>query len=266
MYRKLRPPKLGTEGILGILAISTFFILLILSPRIAMGFGAIICLFAAMVSSIVLFRTGNIYFLPLLLGQLFATAMLSMTAIIDDKAYLYVILPVVVLMAASFTVMIIFFLQRKLKWRTREMLELAAQPIEDKTNGLTQRPFQAGEIEYSPDEIRDFASFIKRKLIAIPVFEEKRTVFILNIPTEHFLLFSKRYDNRTWVAFGYDGKVTVNIQQQDYFMYRDLLAFDQLCQSLGNLFIDFMKQYMNGEESQIIYRLNALNLNIITEG
>ena len=266
MYRKLKPPILGTGGIIGILAVSTFIFLMLLSPRIAMGFGALMCLLAAMVTLIVLIRTGNMYFLSLLFGQFFAMVVLTMAATLYVKAYPYLIFPFVVLMAASFTLMFIFIFQRKLKWRTREMLELAAQPIVDKTNGLTQRPFQAGEIQYSPDEIRDFASFIRRNLIAIPVLEQARIVFILNIPTRKLLLFSKRYDKCSWVAFSYNGKVTVNIQQQDYFMYRDFWAFDQLCQSLGDLFIDFMKLYHNGEEHQIIYRLNALNLNIITEG
>lgn len=266
MNRKLKPPILGTEGIIGILAISTFIFLAILSYKLAMGFGALICIVAATTTAVVMLRTGNIYFLPLMLGQLFATAMMTMVAIIDKNANLNIIFPMVVLMGISFTLAIIFTLQRKLKWRTREMLELAAQPVEDKTNGLTQRPFQAGEIEYSPGEIMDFSVFIRRNLIAIPVFEKNRTVFILNIPLKKLLQFSKNYDQRTWVAFSYDGKVHVNIQQNDYFMYRDQLAFDKLCQSLGDLFIEFMNLYQNGEEGQIIYRLNALNLNIITEG
>ena len=80
------------------------------------------------------------------------------------------------------------------------------------------------------------------------------------------LRFSKRYEGRSWVAFAFDGNVTVNMLQEDYFMYNDLLAFDQLCQSLGDLFIDFFYQYRRGEETRIIYQLNALNLNIITEG
>lgn len=37
-------------------------------------------------------------------------------------------------------------------------------------------------------------------------------------------------------------------------------------ESLGNLFIDFMELYRNGAEALVIHRMNALNLNIITEG
>jgi hypothetical protein len=107
---------------------------------------------------------------------------------------------------------------------------------------------------------------MRRNLIAIPHSENNRIIFILNLPMSRLLSFSNRYDDRTWVAFSYDGNVTVHISQDDYFLYRDSLAFDKLCQSLADLFIEFMDLYQNGEERQLIYRLNALNLNIITEG
>jgi alkylhydroperoxidase/carboxymuconolactone decarboxylase family protein YurZ len=266
MNKKLRPPKLGTEGILGILSITTFLVLAVFSFKIAMGFGAMVCLCAATISMVVLLRTKNLYFIPMLTGQLAAVILMSMTAFFDVEEMLGLVLPIVAIMAASFTVMFVFTFQRKLKWRTREMLELAAQPVEDKTNGLTQRPLQAGRIDATPEEIEDYAAFIRRTLIAIPVQEQSRIVFIINIPMSNLLKFSKDYKNRSWVAFSYDGTVTVNILQADYFMYKDMLAFDQLCQSLGDLFISFFDQYRRGEESRIIFQLNALNLNIITEG
>jgi len=266
MYRKLKPPVLGTEGILGILAICIFFFLHILSFQLAMGFGAIICLITSIISLIVIIRTRNLFFIPMFLGQFFGMVLLAMISLLAIEENLYYFLPIAGLMGISFTIMIIWSFQRKLKWRTREMLELAAQPVVDKTNGLTQRPLQAGKVDGSREEMLGFASFIRRNLIAIPVFEEERVIFILNIPMNKLLQFSSKYEGRTWVAFNYDGKVTVNIQQTDYFMYKDLLAFDQLCRSLGELFIDFYDQYRMGRESNIIYQLNALNLNIITEG
>jgi len=266
MNRKLRPPVLGTEGILGILFITTFLLLMVFSYKLGMAFGALVCLVAASVSFVVLLRTKNLHFIPLFIGQLAAVVIMSLAAFTDVKEKLFLVLPFIVIMGASFTTAIIFTLQRKLKWRTREMLELAAQPVEDKTNGLTQRPMFTGQVDGSPEDFAAFASFISKNLIAIPVKEENRVVFILNIPMNSLIKFSSDYQDRTWVAFNYDGNVTTNIRQQDYFMYQDLLAFDQLCQSLGNLFIEFMNQYMGGQEHQIIYQLNAMNLNIITEG
>ena len=133
------------------------------------------------------------------------------------------------------------------------MLELAAQAVEDNTNGLTQRPMKAGTINASPEEIIEYARFIRENLIAIPVFESGRIVFIINIPMTRLLRFSKQYEGRSWVAFSFDGTVTVNILQEDYYMYRDLLAFDQLCQSLGDLFIKFFEEYRRGEELSLIH-------------
>jgi hypothetical protein len=39
------------------------------------------------------------------------------------------------------------------------------------------------------------------------------------------------------------------------------LDFDQLCQSLGNLISEFLELSKNGQESQIIDKINALRLN-----
>lgn len=266
MRRKLRPPVLGTEGILGIISIITFLLLMVFSYKLGMGFGAIVCLCAAFVSFVILTRTKNTYFIPMLTGQLSAVILMSLAAFTDVKEMLYLVLPFVIIMAASFTVMFVFTFQRKLKWRTREMLELAAQPVEDKTNGLTNRPMPIGRVEGSRADIIAFARFISKSLIAIPVVEQNRIVFIINIPMSSLLKFSNNYHDRSWVAFDYDGNVSVNLRQMDYYLYRDQLAFDQLCQSLGNLFIEFMDQYTHGQEHLIIDRLNALNLNIITEG
>jgi hypothetical protein len=266
MYRKLRPPALNTEGILGIIAISSFLVMLVLSYRIAMGFGSFICFVAFIISLIVTLRTGNKYFIPQLSGQFFASILLMMIATMEVKPYAAFFIPVAGLMGISFTLMLIFIFQRRLKWRTRETLELAAQPVSEKTNGLTNRPLQAGKVDYTIEELHGFASFIKKNLIAIPVTESERVVFILNIPFTRLLSFNNKYTDRTYVSFDYSGNVTVTISQDDYFMYRDQWAFDQLCSSLGNLFIDFMEQYRNGSSALIIHRMNALNLNIITEG
>ena len=266
MYRKLKPPILTTEGIIGIVALVVFIVLLILSFRIAMAFGALITFTAAIISLTILLRTHNAYFAVSVIGQLLASCLLLGIALWDINAYRNWFIGIAGLMVLFMTLMVIFTIQRKLKWRSREMLELAAIPVNEIKNGLTTRPMQAGKLNYSPEELMSFASFIRKKLIAIPVKEQNRIVFLINIPMGRLLAFSSRYKDRSWVAFDHDGNVTVNISQSDYFMYKDLLSFDKLCQSLGELFIAFMEQYRNGEGSRIIEQLNSLQLNIITEG
>lgn len=136
--------------IIGIVVTVVFLFLLILSFRIAMGFGALITFSAAILASIIL-----------------ATSFLFCIAIGGIEKFKPLLIIIAGLMVIFQTLMIIFILQRKMKWRTREVLEL---------------------------------------------------------------------------------------------------AFDQLCQALGNLFIDFMDKFLNGEGEKIIDKFNSLKLNIITEG
>jgi len=266
MYRNLKPPILTTEGIIGIVASVMFVVLLILSYKIAMAFGALVTFTAAIISLTILLRTHNAYFSVSVVGQLLASCLLLGIALYDINTYRNWFIAIAGLMVFFMTLMLIFSFQRKMKWRSREMLELAALPVKEIKNGLTSRPMQAGQLNYSPEELRSFASFIRKKLIAIPVKEHNRIIFVINIPMGRLLAFSGKYTDRTWVAFDHDGNITVNISQTDYFMYKDLLSFDKLCQSLGELFIKFMEQYRNGEGNRVIEHLDSLQLNIITEG
>jgi len=267
MHKKLKPPLLTTEGIIGIVASVVFIALLMLSFRVAMAFGALITFTAAVISLIVLLRTHNAYFVVSVIGQLLACCLLLGIALLDlNDAYKEWFIGVAGLMVLFMTLMVIFSMQRKMKWRTREMLELAAMPVNEIGNGLTTRPMQAGRMDYSPEELRSFTAFIRKRLIAVPVKEQNRIIFVINIPMGRLLAFGGKYQDRTWVAFEHEGNVTVNISQSDYFMYKDSLSFDKLCRSLGELFMDFMEQFRKGEESRIIEQLDSLKMNIITEG
>lgn len=155
---------------------------------------------------------------------------------------------------------------RKFKWRFREVFELAAKPITDTNNGFTQRPFPAGTINFSQDEMKRFAKFILRHLIAVPYFESDRVVFVLSGNIYLRMLWIKNnYKEDTWIAFHYDGNVSASIQQKTYLWYKDQLTFDQLCSSLGNLFIKFFELFNKGEGIRIIDQMNALKENVWTE-
>jgi len=68
------------------------------------------------------------------------------------------------------------------------------------------------------------------------------------------------YPDTTWINFDFEGDVSVHISQKDYLDYRESLAFDQLCESLGRLFIEFAEMHQRGEGVRIIDRLDALKL------
>lgn len=264
--RKLKPPILSTEGIIGIIATSCFLFLLIFSFRLAMGFGVLITSFAAILSLIIMIRTHNVYFIVSFLAQLLATAFLLTIAIFGIEEIKPFLVAIAGLMVVSMTMMLIFIFQKKMKWRTREVMEMAAQPVDDIKDGFTSRPLQAARADYAVDELRDFASFISKSMIAIPIHEASRTIFVVNIPLGRLLFFNKDYRDRSWVSFDHEGNISASISQVDYFQYRDDLAFDQLCDSLGKLFYKFFEDYRAGKGQRVIDRFNAMKLNIITEG
>ena len=109
-----------------------------------------------------------------------------------------------------------------------------------------------------------FVDFITTNLIAFAFREENRIVFVLTLPGNdipYLLGIKKDYLEDTWVAIDYDGNISVNVTEDDYLLFKQDLDFDQLCQSLGNVFIEFLELSKNGQESQIIDRMNALRLN-----
>ena len=162
---------------------------------------------------------------------------------------------------------VILALTKKLKWRGREILELAALPIEEVGSGYTARPLPAGKTEFTQRQILEFAEFVRRNLIAVPYLGKDKAVFVpvmagREIP---FILGLKSdYTDETRVAFDYSGKVSVNITHRDYLEYKESLAFDQLCESLSDLFVEFMDLFHRGEGLRIIDRMNAVGISVFS--
>ena len=157
---------------------------------------------------------------------------------------------------------------KKAKWRGREIMELAALNVDLSDDAFTGRPRPVGSVEVPNRKLRDFAEFLKRNLIAMPFIEENRIVFL---PMKegwdsgvYIFRKPKDYTDRTWISFDFDGNVTVNISQSDYLQYQEDLSFDQLCSSLGNIFIEFLELFSSGKDIRIIDRLNAMPVNIFS--
>jgi len=62
----------------------------------------------------------------------------------------------------------------------------------------------------------------------------------------------------THVTFDFAGHVSVTIAKKDYQKYTEELTFDQLCSSLGSLFIEFLELYQKNQSREIIDRLNRI--------
>ncbi len=159
-----------------------------------------------------------------------------------------------------FTILLIYIvLTRKAKWRGREIFELAGESVEETGNGYTSRPRPIGKVEYSLQQLHSFASFCGRNLIALPYFSAKNITLVPIKMGDEFgrlLGLSGDFRDATWVNFAIDGEVSVHIAQKDYLDYRESLAFDQLCASLGKVFIEFIDLVNKGEGVRVIDRMD----------
>lgn len=135
--------------------------------------------------------------------------------------------------------------------RYRAILELAARSVHESEDGFTRRPFPAGTIEYTQEEIFEFGKFLQKHLIVLTKKEKNGLRLIINKPG---ILWFQPLDSTkaTYVSFDWNGNVSVNIAENDYRKYKDELTFDQLCASLGTLFKNFLVYYQKSENKKII--------------
>ncbi len=155
--------------------------------------------------------------------------------------------------------------KRKLKWRGREILELAAQSVEEATGNFTERPLPTGKSSFSKQELEFFSKFFEKRLLGLTYKENTRIVFMpLKYKNEYFALYNPNYNyhEKTWVAINYNGNISVNISKEDYLDYKEDLAFEQLCNSLSDVIIGFLELYLDGSQVRIMDRMDNLKVNI----
>jgi len=160
------------------------------------------------------------------------------------------------------------FFARKLKWRGREILELAALPVKPAPDAFTGRPRPVGRAEYTRGEILSFAELLHRNHLAWAYREPDRVVLSPVKQGKEFpYLYGwsvPDYRDRTWVAFDFDGNVSAQVSREDYLDYREELSLDALCESLAGLFVGFLEQFRSGEARRILERLDAVSLSPVS--
>jgi len=163
-----------------------------------------------------------------------------------------------------FGVLIIYLAAtKKIKWRGREVFELAAGPVETVGDGYTSRPRPIGRVEFTKGEILAFARFATRNLISIVYYGPRQVTFVpVKMGSEYTYPFRLRGSGHevTWINFDFEGEVSVHIAQKDYLDYQQPLDFDRLCESLGQLFVEYIELHKKGEGVRIIDRMDALRL------
>ena len=155
------------------------------------------------------------------------------------------------------------FFGRKLKWRGREILEMAALPVKPTPDAFTSRPRPAGRAEYTRGEILSFAELLHRNHLAWAYREADRVVLSpIKAGKEFPYLYGwgvPDYHDRTWVAFDFDGNVSARVSREDYLDYREELSLDALCESLAGVFVGFLEQFKKGEARRIVERLDDVS-------
>lgn len=219
---------------------------------------------ASLYSMYIFARTGNSGHLVVFLFQAFAGLMAFLAPdYISDQRFLEWrfawIFGVV-----SFGVLIIYLAAtRRIKWRGREVFELAAQSVEETGNGYTPRPRPVGKVEFSKQEILAFARFCARHLITAVYISPRQVTFVpIKMGDEYTFMFKSgdAHQETTWISFDFDGDVSVHIAQKDHLDFVEPLSFDKLCESLGQLFIEFAGMHRRGEGVRIIDRMDALRM------
>lgn len=264
--RKLKPPEWNIEHKLGILCFPILLIsFLVGGVKLMFGFIALLEFVAMLIQLNMYFRTKNTGFLWLSLAFFFITVFAGQIAYtgLDQPRTEY--LPFIIAVIFASIIIIYLFANKKLKWRTREILELAAMPVTDTKNGFSERPLASGKIKGTSFEIKAFADFMQKNLIALPYFEEGKVIFSLTSSYEKQIGLKRGFANESWVSFNENGNVSVLITKQDYLKYKDAFSFDQLCSSLGNLFVEFFELFKHGDGVRIIDKFNALRLNPFIE-
>jgi hypothetical protein len=210
----------------------------------------------------VLLRTKNPGFLVVFLFNLFeAIAAASIPGALEGGPGRRITLIAVITMYFLLIVVAFLTATRRIKWRGSEVFELAGMAVDETGDGYTARPRPAGMTELSREDLLRFARFATRHQIGMAYIEPKRVVFVPVVAgTEYaFILGLKsRYQSETYVAFEGNGHVSVQITQRDYLNFQEDLEFDQLCQALGDLFVEFVELFRTGKGVRIIDRMDAL--------
>ena len=164
------------------------------------------------------------------------------------------------ILAALFMVpFVVTLIKKKINWRYREVLELAAKPVEGKADGFTNRPYPAGNIDAAEEDIRQYSHFLFREMIAYPLVEKERIILVIPKNMWSWIFFLKKdYSKATHVIFENSGNVSVKIAEDEYKAYKDELTFDHLCSSMADLFIKWFELFTKKEDEEIIKELNDI--------
>jgi hypothetical protein len=135
----------------------------------------------------------------------------------------------------------------------RKILRAAANKVNDARDGYTGRPYAAGKVNSSKAMFEKFAHYLNQYMIATAYYEEERVILVLSNGLFQYILFlNPSLEKVTYISYTKNDDIAVHIARKDYDKYKNELTFDQLCNSLVNMFIDIYHRYESGERDTII--------------
>jgi len=148
-----------------------------------------------------------------------------------------------------------FYGQERYELNARRLFKLAGERIFETADGFTDRPFSAGELSVSRKSMAGFSRFLEGKYVT-RIFYEENTIFF-GFSLNRSLLAVVNPREVSHIAITDTGAMTVFITESDYRQYRRTYNFNQLCQSLGEVFKRFLEYYEQGLENRIITELKS---------
>lgn len=265
--KKLKRPPYPKELLLPFIILPAFILVMkMISFSAAYLFLMPFFVAVAIVNFLIFRNTNNRGHLVIIISMLLITLMSLYIGIYGKDVHNPYLAIIVVLLVMTFPLIGYLVFNKKIKWRKREMLELAAMKVEKKDSGYTDRPFPAGQIQYNQNELDEFLELLKSNMIALPIYDNNKVNLVINNDFSFILGFNNSFADKTWVSIDDEGNVLVHISKNDYLLYREDYSYDMICKSLGETIIKFFRFYQKGEWQRVIDQLNDLNLNVITEG
>jgi hypothetical protein len=148
-----------------------------------------------------------------------------------------------------------FYGQERFEINSRRLFRLAAELIRDTSGGFTERPYSAGKLTVSKDELLGFSRFLNGKYVARTFHLEDRIYFSFSMNKSLVNLEDPKVVSH--VVIDFSGNISVAVAEKDYRDYVNSFSFDQVCSSMAAIFERFLGYYQQGLEARIITELKT---------
>ena len=148
-----------------------------------------------------------------------------------------------------------FYGQERFEINSRRLFRLAAEVIRDTSGGFTERPYSAGKLACTREELTGFARFMNGKYVVKTIHIDDRIYLAFSM--NRSLVNLEDPNEVSHVAIDPEGNISVFVSEKDYKDYVDRFSFDQVCSSFAAIFERFLGYYKQGLENRIITELKT---------